>query len=289
MRNYILNPKRLIFVLILVLLPLSSIASELSVLTYNIYMRWPTWIFRNDHDWRAGRIPQYVRGYDVVVLQEAFADEQRNLMLEALQEEYPYHTRPLGENEYFSHNGGVMILSRWPIADEANRVFEGCAGSDCMVKKGVVHAVIQREGERVHVFGLHLQAQKEYSAERVAQFAQVQEFIESRDLAADELVLVAGDFNVDFYSDELDGEFTGLTTELGLELPQGDLKASYDKATNTYTDENVSERLDYIFYSNRHHIPLEASNTVLQFKVDGIDLSDHHPVRGDFRWEGASE
>lgn len=269
------------------LLPLSSAASELSVLTYNIYMRWPTWIFKDDHDWRATHIPAHVSGYDVVVLQEAFADEQRNMMLHALSDDYPYHTQILGENEFLSHNGGVVILSRWPIVDEAYRVFEGCSGSDCMVKKGVVHAVIDKAGEHVHVFGLHFQAQKEYAEARVGQFGQVRAFMESRDLSADELVLVAGDFNVDYYSDKHDGEFSALTTELGIVLPPDELKPSYDKVSNSYTEEDVSERLDYIFYSERHHIPRESNTQVLQFKVEGNDLSDHHPVSGSFHW-GAS-
>ena len=247
LRPQILNRIILLATLIVTLLPLSSAASELSVLTYNIYMRWPTWIFKDDHDWRAEHIPAHVRGYDVVVLQEAFADEQRDTMLRVMSDDYPYHTQPLGENEFFSHNGGVMILSRWPIVDEAYRVFEGCDGSDCMVKKGIVHAVINKSGEQIHVFGLHLQAQKEYAEARVGQFQQVGAFMESRDVAADEVVLVAGDFNVDYYSDNLDGEFSALTGELGLVLPADELRPSYDKGTNSYTEEDVSERLDYIF------------------------------------------
>ncbi len=262
---------------------------ELSVLSYNIYMRWPTWLFRDDHDLRADLIPGHVRGFDMVVFQEAFADAQRDRMLGELRDEYPHRTRPLGDNEFFSHNGGVMILSRWPILTQDQTVFDGCAGSDCMVKKGVVYAAIDWKGHRVHLFGLHLQAQREYAQQRVAQFPQLKAFIDAQKIPADELVLVAGDFNVDYYSDDVDGEFSKLTDEVGLVLRDEQLAPSYDQSSNSYTEEPVSERLDYVFFSSHHLTPEAASNEVLRFREGDRDLSDHHPVVGRFVLEALND
>jgi endonuclease/exonuclease/phosphatase family metal-dependent hydrolase len=275
--------------LLLSLAPASFSAEELTVLSYNIYMRWPALLFRDDHDWRADRIPDHIRGYDVVVLQEAFAATQRDAILQALSDDYPYHSRQLGQNEILSHNGGVTILSRWPIRNQEQLVFDDCDGSDCLVKKGVVYTAIDWDGERVHVFGLHLQAQREYAPARIAQFPQLEEFIESRQIPSDELTLVAGDFNVDYYTDKIDGEFSQLTQSVGLALADENPEPTYDQASNTYAEETVTARLDYVFYSNRHLVPRSASNEVLHIRVEGHDLSDHHPVLGRFRVGAADE
>lgn len=246
-------------------------------------------MFRDDHDMRARFIPALLKGYDAVVLQEAFSDDHRDRILAALVDEYPHNTGQFGPNEFFSHNGGIIILSKWPIVRKARLIFDGCEGSDCMVKKGVAYVELVSDGVALHLFGLHLQAQQEYAASRVAQFPQVRQFIEAQDIDASELVLVAGDFNVDYFARSRDGEFDMLTESLGLVLPERAPAASYDHLTNSYVTDPVSERLDYIFYSARHLVPTQASNKVLHFREAGMDLSDHHPVVGRFQLDGARD
>jgi endonuclease/exonuclease/phosphatase family metal-dependent hydrolase len=257
-------------------------ATEFTVLTYNVFMRAPTWVFRDDHDWRARQIPNFLLGYDAVVLQEAFSDSHRADMLAALQSEYPYDSGILDKNELLSQNGGVIILSRWPIIKDDQYVFEACDGSDCLVNKGVKYIEVEKNGVRVHLFGVHLQAQAEYAISRRAQFPQLQYFIERQDVPRDELLLVAGDFNVDYFSDASDQEFSQLTAQSGLVLAEASPSPSYDKRSNTYVEDAVTERLDYVFYSSRNRVPTQASNQVLYFRVEGTDLSDHHAVLGRF-------
>lgn len=257
-------------------------ATDFSVLSYNVFLRAPTWVFHDEHDWRTERIPYFLRGYDAVVLQEAFSEQHRNLIVKALKAEYPYNSGILGEDEFLSFNGGVIILSRWPILEMDEIVFKGCDGSDCMVKKGVVYTAIEKQGERIHLFGLHLQAQKEHAQARVGQFPQLQRFMLQQRIPQSELVLVAGDFNVDYFSNDTNGEFSQLSSISSLILPENSPAPSYDHASNTLVDESVAERLDYIFYSAEHLVPLTASNEVLHFRQEKLDLSDHHPVAGHF-------
>jgi endonuclease/exonuclease/phosphatase family metal-dependent hydrolase len=257
--------------------------TEFTVLTYNVFMRSPAWVFRDDHDWRASRIPQFLQGYDAVVLEEAFSESHRVSMLTALQAEYPYNSGILGTDGLSSLNGGVIILSRWPILKRAQTVFSDCEGSDCLVKKGVQYIAVEKNGLKVHVFGLHLQAQKEYATSRQAQFPQIKQFIEEQNIPQSELLLVAGDFNVDYFSSAIDKEFSKLTMGIGLVLAEPSPAASYDKRSNTYVEDDVTERLDYVFYSSRNLIPTRASNQVLYFRDQGKDLSDHHAVLGRFQ------
>ena len=257
-------------------------ATEFSVLSYNVFLRAPTWIFSDEHDRRSRHIPNFLKGYDAVVLQETFSSEHRNVIVNAVKSEYPYNSDILGKDEILSFNGGVIILSRWPIIKMEQVVFEGCDGSDCMVKKGVIYVAVEKQGERIHLFGLHLQAQKEYSQARVAQFPQLAHFIQQQRISPTELVLVAGDFNVDYFSNGIDNEFSQLTSVSNLVLAEESPAPSYDQTSNTLVDEPVKERLDYIFYSSDHLAPSTANNQVLHFRHEDLDLSDHHAIAGHF-------
>ena len=99
---------------------------------------------------------------------------------------------------------------------------------------------------------------------------------------ATELVLVAGDFNVDYFSNGIDKEFNQLTSVSNLVFADESPAPSYEKTSNTLVDEPVTERLDYIFYSDDHLAPSAASNQVLYFRHENRDLSDHHAIAGHF-------
>ncbi len=257
--------------------------SSISILTYNAFLRAPSWIFFRDRQtWRTKYIPDGLRGYDVVVLQEAFSNRHRKAIIEALEDEYPYQSKILGVNEFFSYNGGVIILSRWPILSEAQTVFTPCDGSDCMVKKGVVYTKINKLGKNYHLFGLHLQAQVEYADARIAQFPEVRDFIERQNIPEDEPLLIAGDFNVNYYTKDEDGEFDALVRMLNVRFQDGQPEATYSSATNSIVEDQIRERVDYVLYSNAHLQPSSAINQVICIREGDRDLSDHHGVVGRF-------
>lgn len=268
---------------LLLCIPATVLATEFSVISYNVFLRSPTWIFHNNHDWRTEHIPEFLQGYDAVVLQEAFSEPHRESLLSSLSSEYPYNSGVLGEDGFLTYNGGVIILSRWPIQDSEQLLFEGCEGSDCIVQKGVIYTAIRKNSETVHLFGLHMQAQPEYAATRRAQFPQMQRFIDRQTIPSSDLVLVAGDFNVDYFANNSNGEFSLLTGPTSLVLAEIAPAPSYDSKSNSLVEEPATERLDYVFYSARHLTPTQASNKVLHFRKNGGDLSDHHAVAGHFK------
>ncbi len=267
--------------------------ATLDVLSYNVFLRGPSLLFRDDHDRRSRGIPAALAGYDVVVLQEAFSDAHRNRIVDALANAYPYHTRIVGRDRFFKQDGGVILLSRWPIEVEDQRVFDACAQSDCWAKKGVVYARIRKGERRYHLFGAHLQAEYGNSDRtkirsiRARQLETVRALIDSLAIPQDEAVLIAGDFNIDLLRGDPNGEFGAMLATLDATLPSPhpgpDPAASYDGPNNTVASSSTSERLDYIFYSRGHAAPTRAFNEVLRLRdAAGLDLSDHHAVHGHF-------
>lgn len=268
----------------------------LNVLTYNIFMR-PTSVptFNDNQDERAALIPGQVGGYDVIVFQEAFSDSHREQILSSLAAEYPYQTRILGKDRGLEQDGGVVIVSMWPIEREFQMLFEDvCEGDldDCFADKGVLYARLDWNGKPIHIFGTHTQAgdTEERRETRETQLILIKSLIKEMTIPADQPVLIAGDMNVDLYNDD---EYTTMLDRLSAAhpLPQsGDpLDRGYtsDPLTNEYVDENNPRKyLDYFLYSIDHLRPDQSSNDVRILKVDGRDLSDHYPVEGSFTFSG---
>ena len=273
--------------LLLVCLPLvassanvSADEPDLSILTYNVFLRFPTWIFHDNHDYRTAHISSHVKGHDAIVLQEAFSNDHRQQIIEMLKAEYPHNTQPLGDDEWFSHNGGVAILSRWPMIRQEMLVFDRCRGPDCLVKKGAIYVGLDTNLGPVHLIGLHLQAEVDYGTTRLRQIDQLRTVIKSLELPDDEPVLLAGDFNIDFYTDATDGEFAYTRSVLNLGFDDSNPEPSYHSDSNSILVDASRERLDYVFYLKDHRTPLKAINAVHFIRHDRADLSDHHAVIG---------
>ena len=192
---------------------------HLNVLAYNVYMR-PTpthgtplspstnagmGTFFNGQSIRAGMIPGKIPGYDVVVFQEAFDDPVREKLLNLLKKEYPYQSRILGEDEGLEQDGGVIILSKWPIVNGkgAQKFFgDVCSGFDCWAEKGVLYVKInktRKPGEKnyFHIFGTHMNAGDWSKQEQ--QLRIIKNFIDAQPIPKTEPVIIAGDFNVNMY------------------------------------------------------------------------------------------
>ena len=258
---------------------------SMTILTYNIFLRSPSWLFfRDEHDWRARHVAGRLRGYDAVVLQEAFSNRHRMQIVEALTDEYPYRSRVLGVDKFLKYNGGVIILSRWPILSESQTEFTVCEGSDCLVSKGVVYARLEKLGRIYHLFGLHLKAQIEFDGARLAQLPEVRKFVDLQNVPSDEPLLIAGDFNINFFSNEEDGEYAAAVSVLNVQSPESSSEATYASESNSMISDPVNERLDYVFFSNDHLKPSSAVSEVVYIRQGDKDLSDHHGVVGRFQF-----
>lgn len=256
----------------------------LDVLTFNTALL-PSIAAETRQAERVARMAPHLVGYDVLVLQELFVNDWRDALLDALADAYPYRGDLVGRDGArmmpWRQDGGVVILSRWPIERRATHLYEGtCSGTDCLADKGIAYVAI-RMGERlVHVFGTH--AQSVYGGDprgvRAAQFAQFRAFVAAQAIPPDEPVVLAGDFNADAFTDELDD----VLAALGVAWPEvvGDVGATWDPPNNAFAGGRRVQWLDYVFVSLDHAAPTTAWNRVLPLRDGDLDLSDHFAVWG---------
>lgn len=239
---------------------------------------------------RAARMAPHLVGYDVLVLQELFVNRWREALLEDLADAYPHRGDLVGADGArglpWRQDGGVVILSRWPVERRATHLFGGtCSGTDCLADKGVAYVALRVGERRVHVFGTH--AQSEYGANdeavRAAQFAQMRAFVDAQGIPADEPVLLVGDFNADAFR----GELPSMLEALRADRPEvvGDVAATWDPAANAFAGGRRVQWLDYVLVSRDHAAPREAWNRALPLRDGDLDLSDHFAVHGRFVWD----
>jgi len=288
----------------------------LDVLSYNVWFLPPT---SRDDAARAERIPDHVLGYDVVVLNEAWDDTLRDTVVSAMATHGYTATPVLGRDVQLEcgaafgplrvglslgMNGGVVVLSKLPLEDTAERLFgESCVGEDCCAAKGVLYARYRLDdGTCLHIFGTHLQNQspevgspEAAATARAHQLEIIRSFIDEQvdEAACPGPVLVAGDLNL------LRGELPGAAHILHARPPQHfEGPHSYGEHSRR-TQPETPEHLDYVLTTEDYAAPLYSVNETrifrsmhavsrgaLRLRHDDrvFDLSDHHPVAAHFEW-----
>lgn len=256
--------------------------NTLKVLTYNVW----TVIGSEQKCERLRDVAKVVSGYDAIVFEEAFDNTCREQLLSDLRAEYPYQTRVVDITSNILEDGGVVAVSRWPIAVEDQRVFPNCNGYICLSNRGFVYFELIKNGVSYHVAGVHTQA---YNTDtdrtvRLDQIRQMGDFIAARGIPSSEAVVYAGDFNVDKYAtyDDylkmLDLLHTSAPNYLGYAY-------TYDPAVNSYATDS-REYLDYVFVDNRFRQASHNDNHVRIYRTltpslwMKHELSDHFAVAG---------
>ncbi|MGR6874157.1 sphingomyelin phosphodiesterase [Pseudomonas sp. HK3] len=265
----------------------SQYSNELNVLTYNTWALLPGIEAKNTGN-RLNTIAQYMKNYDVIVFQEVFDPILTARFRKNISKEYPYLTEiPWKFGKILT--GGSFIASRWPIEAQDAVVYDACRADGCLAGKGVNYAKIRKGSHAYHVFGTHTHAYTgaDDIATRFAQLAQFKALIDSKDIPYAEPVIMAGDFNVDkLHFPQEHADFLSLfdATE-----PQatGEYPHSYAGPVNVYADDEYTEYLDYILYSNAHLAPYDSNNALLTPRSiasehwGSWDLSDHYPVKAE--------
>ncbi len=272
-------------------------SNTFSVLSYNTYMR-PTSLFVNGQSARQKLMMPQLRGqgYDAILFSEMFDDDIRNRTIADLASEFPYKTKVVGRDAGVNQDGGVIIMSRWPITAWAEKTFGSVSsGSDSMADKGIMYACINKQGRKYHLFGTHTQADKGSAdvSTRKKQLQMLKAFVDSRNIPATEPVILGGDLNVDMTGSP--AEYNSMLSILNAAHPMqlGNLKATWDPTINKCADAGKPEFLDYLLFSKAHLKPLLSTNEVrllrswdgwksLPTDKERWDLSDHFAVFGQF-------
>jgi len=185
--------------------------SNIKLLSYNIFVR-PPFINNNGDDYKDERISEFlksVHSYDIICLQEMFGSysTRRSNMIQKAQElGFLYHTASPRPTTFSTHviDGGLLILSRFPIAEAEFCSYPLGLGADYYVNKGALYAQIQVGNSRLHLYNTHAQATYDetpkYFLKRMEQFDCFKDFIKDtlkkKDYKDNDLVLLTGDFNV---------------------------------------------------------------------------------------------
>ncbi|WP_351230827.1 sphingomyelin phosphodiesterase [Streptomyces sp. NPDC002133] len=285
---------------------------SLKVLTYNVFLfsktLYPNW----GQDHRATEIPRtsFFQGHDVVVLQEAFDNSSSDALKANASAQYPYQTPVVGRSRtgwdatggaYSAttpEDGGVTILSKWPILRKEQHVYKDACGSDWWSNKGFAYVVLDVNGTKVHVVGTHAQstdpgcAAGEAAQMRSRQFKAVDAFLDAKNIPASEQVVVAGDLNVDSRTAEYatmlaDGGLAGADSRTG--HPYSFNTQENSIAADRYPDD-PREDLDYVLHRAGHAKPAGWKNEVIKEQsapwtvtswgtsYTYTNLSDHYPV-----------
>ncbi|MEW2251223.1 sphingomyelin phosphodiesterase [Streptomyces sp. NPDC006975] len=287
-------------------------APKLRVLTYNTFLMsrnlYPNW--GQDHRAAAIAKASFFQGNDVVVLQEAFDNPASDALKSAAAGAYPYQTPVVGRSKdgwdatggaYSAttpEDGGVTVLSKWPVLRKEQYVYRDACGADWWSNKGFAYVVLNVNGTRVHVVGTHAQSTDpgcdpgEAAALRSRQFKAIDAFLDAKNIPANEEVLVAGDMNVDSRSAEY-GSMLGDAGLVGADARTGH-PYSFDTQENSvaryrYPDD-PREDLEFVLFRAGHVRPAVWKNEVVKEESApwtvsswGTDytytnLSDHYPV-----------
>lgn len=294
--------------------PASAAPVKLRVLAANVMMLPPP-LDSYDNAQRAELLAdaEHLQGHDVVVLSEAFDNGPSEALKNGLATQYPYQTPVLARSSngwdatlghykpLWGEDGGVTILSRWPITRKVQYVYQAGCGADALAQKGFVYVRLDVRGKPVHLVGTHVQADDPFcvgvagplgnsAANRKAQFTAIDGYLDSLRIPPKEPVYVAGDLNVDRHAPEYAVMKAALDT---LDIPSTGHPYSWDPATNQIAEERdpggARLLLDYVLRRRANPGPV-GTNEVLPVKsppwtTGGStyrDYSDHYPVAGSF-------
>ncbi|OAN11398.1 phospholipase [Photobacterium jeanii] len=266
---------------------INSDDNTLKMMTYNI---WALPVIASHIGDRFSLIPDYVKGYDVLALQEVFASG-RNAFLRELAKEYPYQTKMLNKEGINIHDGGVTIVSRYPIVNQAQFIYPDCSGTDCFADKGINYAEVIKGGKAYHVFATHTASFDTDTARdyRQRQFRQMREMAASLNIPKNDVVVYSGDFNVNKL--KFPGDYQQMIANLSVIEPQysGYTKSTFDPRINNFAGNRLSggkniEYLDYVMVSNEYGVKNNNNNRVDVPRTTDeklwkhYNLSDHFPV-----------
>lgn len=262
--------------------------NEFSLLTYNTWALLPGILSFNAGN-RLDSIVDAVKGYDAVAFQEVFDPYLTARFRQQLQKEYPYLTEiPWKLGKILT--GGTFIASRWPILQQDSTVYDACIADGCLAAKGINYAQIKKGSRIYNLFNTHTHAYTTADdiGVRMQHLQQLRNFVESKNIPADQALLMAGDFNVDklHFPQEYADFLHLLNASEPLYAP--DYPHSYAGPVNHWAEDQYTEYLDYVLTSVAHLPPLRATNrlwvprSIAPEHWTTWDLSDHYPVEGNF-------
>ena len=281
---------------------------RLRVITYNCQFLPEPASIKNERPqpfYRARRIAEEVKQFDVVALQEIFHHEHRAALLEHLRAAWRNQLKqvfsPTPEDFYTS--GGCLLLTRQNIVASASVVFEERSRpeqyglrADGFAAKGVIHGRVAVGHEMfVDVYVTHMEARAD--ALRPKQYGELAKFVH-RTSDPQRPLLILGDLNTrgaaEFRHDPT-SQYGQLMRALVAVRPQGvvdvwaALRGDELGGTTDQQSVDVGKRIDYVLLGNPapptpRLSPASIEVRTYQDEIVGA-LSDHNAVVAEFLCE----
>jgi endonuclease/exonuclease/phosphatase family metal-dependent hydrolase len=253
--------------------------------------------YKGESRWDAiNRLVSFVREKrpDVVGLSEVWDNYERDNIRTRLADLYPsWMTGP--DEADLESDGGLLLLSRFPLSATDSSIYRNCAAEDCLANKGVLHARVQPPGRsEVDVFLSHTQNPDVTLGPNMlnAQINHLADFVmavRNPRLAS----LVMGDLNVDGMVPTL---YQGLVSRMGFSQDawkdtQSGPGITYDYANCVEPSKPLSECTDALRDKNGHRLDYflgyDGLQTHARFRnvsviklktPNGRDMSDHYGI-----------
>lgn len=180
-------------------------SAELRVLTYNIFMRPPPVSWADDNHCRARALAERLKSdeltHDIIALNESFDHQTIRRFSARAAELYPHQILGQPGARGLAVNGGVSILSRYPIEAWRAIAFKKCSGrlNDCLANKGFVWAKIRLSDDfKINILATHLNSGGAKKARQVrrSQLEQIRAFMGAEESHSRWPTLLLGDLNI---------------------------------------------------------------------------------------------
>ena len=242
---------------------------------------------------------------DIVGFQEMFDDEIRSRLLadSTIASMYPFRSSGPEDGDIVEQDGGLMLLSRFPILERDQIVYRVCAAEDCLANKGALYAKIEiAQGVTYDVFLSHLQNANPLlssGSERPTVQAQLDllySFIEAKRGTQQTPAVMMGDLNtngnnptqyndlIDRLHKPIDVWKTTHPNELGITSDKHKSFAPSEAPVPAGERGKEGSRLDYVFLYDgaRFQTNLLDAKVIKTLMQGGKDISDHYGVMAFF-------
>lgn len=297
---------------------------SIRLLSLNLFLR-PPLISNQAGDFKEARTALFCQSilplYDLVCLQEVFgllSTRKTRIIAAAKALGYTYSVESPAPGFFASHliDGGLLILSRYPILEWEFQSFGFAIFPDTLADKGVLYCKLEVAGSPLHLFTAHTQSAYEtrdinlfrlYRSVTLRQIEIIASFIKEKK-AQKGLIVLVGDLNIDaqagnkpLIDSSAKDEYTSLMSVLRSLQPRDVLNEVYGSHPATHgrlcegkpEDTVLTEAsaqgqelaLDYLFTFNEAQAELGVDRThtcIDPLIVQGqpfTQISDHAAIR----------
>lgn len=259
----------------------SPFTGELRILSWNTFLlpEFVNLVMDIHQEERIPHIADFINkgAYDIVALQEVFTEVYYKKLKSRLKEKYPHDTGLPFRTWYKPVNSGLVVFSKLPLSQKKFFPFQRLRHADMFSSKGIQKILVHISKDKtVHVVNTHFQARPEHGAIRKEQLKLLEEKV-LKGKAKEEVVVLAGDFNID----QKTTEYKGLLKSGGVSPMRllGPLFFTTDSEINTFRSDGRRELIDYIFVRGARVKEQRILNPTGAYATfQGASLSDHQPV-----------